>query len=60
MRHSRLTYVGAYHHVMNRGDKGENIFLEESEKAKFLELLREKSRIVLICITHLPRMAFCT
>ncbi len=29
MRHSRFTFVGAYHHIMNRGDKGENIFGEE-------------------------------
>jgi putative transposase len=50
MRHSRLTFIGAYHHVMNRGDKGENIFLSESSKIRFLELLREKSRIYRITV----------
>ncbi|TES93004.1 MAG: hypothetical protein E3J87_03260 [Candidatus Cloacimonadota bacterium] len=50
MRHSRLTYIGAYHHVMNRGDKGENIFSDKKLKVRFLELLKEKSRIYKIVV----------
>lgn len=50
MRHSRLTYINAYHHVMNRGDKGEHIFQKCTMKHSFLELLREKSRIYRINI----------
>jgi len=44
MRHSRFTFVGAYHHITNRGDKGENIFGEEELKNKFIELVKEKSK----------------
>lgn len=50
MRHSRLTYTGAYHHVMNRGDKGENIFPDSASKRRFLTLLQEKSKIYRIAI----------
>ncbi len=35
---------------MNRGDKGEKIFLQESAKRRFLELLKEKSRIYKIVL----------
>jgi|GEM_PF-7049274 len=44
MRHSRFTYVGVYHHVMNRGDKGENIFSDKKLKIRFLQLLQETYR----------------
>jgi putative transposase len=50
MRHSRLTYIGAYHHVMNRGDKGEKIFEDNKLKVRFLKLLKEKSRIYKIAV----------
>jgi len=50
MRHSRLTYIGAYHHIMNRGDKGENIFSDNKLKVRFLELLMEKSKLYRIKI----------
>ncbi len=43
MRRARLTYKGAYHHVMNRGIKGENIFGDKKAKAYFLSILDEKS-----------------
>lgn len=43
MRRARLTYKGAYHHVMNRGIKGENIFGDKRAKAYFLSILDEKS-----------------
>lgn len=50
MRHSRFTYINAYHHVMNRGDKGEDIFGKDTLKSQFLELVQEKSKIYKIKI----------
>ncbi len=43
MRRARITYQGAYHHVMNRGLKGERIFQEDSAKQYFLTNLYKKS-----------------
>lgn len=35
----RVEYPGAFYHVMNRGNAGENIFRSESDREKFLEYL---------------------
>ncbi|MBI2471978.1 MAG: transposase [Planctomycetes bacterium] len=35
----RIEYPGAYYHVINRGNAGENIFTDEQDKEKFLEYL---------------------
>ncbi len=35
----RIEYPGAYYHVINRGNAGENIFIDERDKDKFLEYL---------------------
>ncbi|MFQ6673753.1 MAG: transposase, partial [Fidelibacterota bacterium] len=35
----RIEYPGAYYHVMNRGNAGENIFPGRDDKEKFLEYL---------------------
>ncbi|MBI2472131.1 MAG: transposase [Planctomycetes bacterium] len=35
----RIEYSGAYYHVINRGNAGENIFIDERDKEKFLEYL---------------------
>ena len=40
MRRSRVTYHGAYHHVMNRGYDGTPIFKERKDKEDFLSLLK--------------------
>ena len=40
MRRARVTYQGAYHHVMNRGYDGKPIFKERKDKEYFLSLLR--------------------
>ncbi|MEN8223578.1 MAG: transposase [Acidobacteriota bacterium] len=48
MRRARITYDGAFHHVMNRGIDGKNIFKDEALKEKFIEYLvekKEKSKI---------------
>jgi len=56
MRSSRVTYEGAYHHVMSRGLRGEFIFFGKKTKEYFLNLLREsvkKYRIRLLAYTIL-------
>jgi REP element-mobilizing transposase RayT len=35
----RVEYSGAYYHVINRGNGGEDIFKNERDKEKFLEYL---------------------
>jgi REP element-mobilizing transposase RayT len=35
----RTEYPGAYYHVINRGNAGENIFIDEHDRDKFLEYL---------------------
>jgi len=35
----RVEYPGAYYHVINRGNAGENIFIDERDREKFLEYL---------------------
>ena len=55
MRRARITYQGAFHHAMNRGIEGRNIFQKKKYKEKFLELLvskkeRLKIRIFSYCI----------
>jgi len=44
MRRARITYEGAFHHVMNRGIKGEAIFSGDLEKSQFLDYLKEFSQ----------------
>ncbi|MCK4835297.1 MAG: transposase [Candidatus Aminicenantes bacterium] len=44
MRRARITYKGAFHHAMNRGHEGKKIFLKDSEKNLFLELLKETAK----------------
>jgi len=39
VRPLRIEYPGAWYHVMNRGRRGEQIFLEERDYKTFLELL---------------------
>lgn len=48
MRIARVTYKGAYHHVMNRGIRGEHIFPDDSAKGYFLRAIREKTKILKI------------
>jgi len=44
MRRARLTFQGAYHHVMNRGINGEKIFEKGKWKDNFLKIIQNKSR----------------
>jgi REP element-mobilizing transposase RayT len=55
MRRARITFNGAYHHVMNRGIEGKDIFFDENAIFYFLESMKEKSnklkmRILAYCI----------
>lgn len=33
----RIEYPGAYHHVMNRGNRGEDIFVTDNDRKVFLD-----------------------
>ena len=46
MRRARLTYPGAFHHVMNRGIGGEHIFPGDADKQIFLDILAEKAKLL--------------
>ena len=40
-RKLRVQYAGAIYHVMNRGDRRENIFEDEQDHVRFMETLGE-------------------
>ena len=55
MRRERITYPGAYHHVMNRGYDGNDIFYGNKNKSQFLDYLegasnQMKIRLLAYCI----------
>ena len=55
MRQPRLTFPGAFHHCMNRGINGEEIFSGDDHKRAFVDLLAEKTgkyriRLIAYCI----------
>lgn len=55
MRRARITWQGAFHHVMNRGLRGEEIFQNPDFKLAYLQMLREESekfkiRIFAYCV----------
>lgn len=39
-----MTFLGAYHHIMNRGINGEAIFLGKKKKKEFIRILGEKAQ----------------
>jgi putative transposase len=40
-RKLRLEYEGAIYHLLNRGDRGEDIFVDDRDRERFLETLAE-------------------
>jgi hypothetical protein len=40
-RTTRIEYAGAIYHVMNRGDRRENIFVDDVDRQDFLKTLAE-------------------
>ncbi len=37
-RPARIEYEGAFYHVMNRGNRREDIFLDDRDRQKFYEI----------------------
>lgn len=54
MRRARLTWPGAYHHVMARGINGIDIFAENLFKHRFIDLVQRQKRIL-----DIPVYAWC-
>jgi REP element-mobilizing transposase RayT len=57
MKRKRITYEGAFHHVVNRGINGEEIFSSHQTKSQFLDFLEDYSkkmriRIISYCIMN--------
>ena len=51
----RIQYPGAWYHVMNRGRRGESVFVDKGDYAIFVELLKEvvdmyKMRVAAYCL----------
>ncbi len=44
MKRERVTYEDAYHHVMNRGYNGTDIFAKNRYKSQFLDYLEDSAR----------------
>jgi len=44
MRRERITYPGAYHHVMKHGYDGNDIFVGNKTKNQFLDYLEDSSK----------------
>lgn len=54
MRNSRITWEGAFHHIMSRGHEGRPLFQETILKEAFLNILTDKARQLKIRI-----LAYC-
>ena len=44
MKRARITYPGAFHHIMNRGYDGNTIFADHKSKSHFLDYLEDSSQ----------------
>ena len=54
MRHGRMTFIGAYHHIMNRDLNHENIFETDELKSLYLGILKNQ-----VNLNHIDLFAFC-
>ena len=50
----RIQYPGAWYHVMNRGTRGESIFLEEKDYLALFDLLKDT-----VEMWHAELAAYC-
>ncbi|MBU0732568.1 MAG: transposase, partial [Proteobacteria bacterium] len=50
----RIDYPDAWHHVMNRARRGENLFADDTDYQQFIELLQETAKLF-----HVNVVAFC-
>ena len=39
----RIQYPDSWYHVMNRGRRGESVFLDKNDYAMFVDLLKEEN-----------------
>ncbi len=56
-RISRFTYPDAYYHIMNRGNKGSNIFIRDDDYRRYIDLLgqyAEQYRIKVLAYCLMP------
>ena len=37
----RIQYTGAYYHVMNRGNRGQDIFITVTDRSRFVDALAD-------------------
>ena len=44
----RIQFPGAYYHVMNRGNRGEDIFLNDKDRQVFVDGLADSCDIYLV------------
>jgi hypothetical protein len=44
MRRERITYTGAYHHAMNRGCDGNDIFAGDKHKSHYLDHIEDPAK----------------
>jgi len=54
MRHTRLTWPGAFHHVMNRGHGGERVLATDELKQAYLQILQDE-----VAKFRIPVHAYC-
>ena len=62
VRPLRVEYPGAYYHVMNRGNRREDIFLTDKDRQVFLDGLADSCatyRIKLIAFVLMPNHFLC-
>ena len=56
-RKLRIEYPGAIYHVINRGDRREDIFRDDADRTRFLETLGEACRKTGVArVTSTPTM----
>ena len=60
MKRVRITYPGAFHHDMNRGYEGNDIFAGNKNEARFLEFLEGKAKKMINTSIHLNRTKILT
>jgi putative transposase len=44
MKRVRITYPGAFHHLMNRGFEGKTILMSKETKAQFLDYMEDAAK----------------
>ncbi len=61
-RPARIEYEGAFYHVMNRGNRREDIFFDDEDRNKFCEILgkvKERYKIIIYSFVLMTNHALC-